>query len=325
MNIAEAKQRITIPQLWERLQLPGRPMTSCRCPWRLDRHPSFSVFDNGQKWKDHGTGETGDVIDFFHRVTGLSRHEACRQFLSLTKNCAPVHILCQSIDFSTATPRPFPLFTAGTLQDHLTLASVRSVSLDAVELAVKRGLLCFGYFHHQPAWFVTDSSRRIVQARRMDKMNWWHCGPKALTLPGGQASWPVGASLMTPFPLIIFVEGGPDLLAAFHFLFLIDSVERATAVAMLGASTNIHPDALGLFTRKAVRIVAHLDDPTPQGKRVGMDAAQRWQAQLRSAGANATIYNLQEVIPDSQRVKDLNDATQLPLAQQQDIARHLIG
>jgi hypothetical protein len=128
---------------------------------------------------------------------------------------------------------------------------------------------------------------------------------------------------MAPFPLIILVEGGPDLLAAFHFLFLADSVDCSTAVAMLGAGPSIHPDALGLFAGKAVGIVAHLDKPTPQGKRVGMDAAQRWKAQLRIAGANATICNLQEVIPDSQRVKDLNDATQLPLNQQVIIARRL--
>jgi len=65
-------------------------------------------------------------------------------------------------------------------------AGARCVSREAVELAVQRRLLWFGYFWHQPTWFLTDSSRWVIQARRMDKMRWWWSGPKAMTLPGGQ-------------------------------------------------------------------------------------------------------------------------------------------
>ena len=40
-----AKERLTIPELWRLLNLPGNPGRSCRSPFREDRNPSFSVYD----------------------------------------------------------------------------------------------------------------------------------------------------------------------------------------------------------------------------------------------------------------------------------------
>ena len=41
--ISAAKQRLRIPALWVHLGFSGEPKTSCRCPWRDDHKPSFSV------------------------------------------------------------------------------------------------------------------------------------------------------------------------------------------------------------------------------------------------------------------------------------------
>ena len=321
MQIAEAKKRLTIPQLWFRLQLAGKPKRSCRCPWRRDRHPSFSVFADGAMWKDHATGQSGDAVDFFRMATGLSQQDACRQFIELASGgWTELH---PRVTTQLDVPPIPPILSKGTTRDWLTLSCARSISPEAVELAVRRGLLWFGFYRHRPAWFVTDSSRHVVQARRMDKMRWWPKGPKAMTLPGGHGSWPVGASEVEPFSSILLVEGGPDLLAGFHFLILAGSMSRVTAVAMLGATNNIHPMALGLLGGKVVGIIPHMDKPNEKGWQVGIDAARRWQSQLQSAGAIARIINIGDFIPKTENLKDLNDASRLPITHQTAIAKGL--
>ena len=37
-----------ITDAWRDLGFEGQPAISCRCPWREDRKPSFSVFDDGR-------------------------------------------------------------------------------------------------------------------------------------------------------------------------------------------------------------------------------------------------------------------------------------
>ena len=324
MLIAEAKKRVTIPQLWVRLGLPGTPGTSCRCPWRPDRHPSFSVFANGTRWKDHGTGDSGDAVDFYQQVTGLAHGAACHQFLALATGSSVIQVARQPPIRRPVIPVLLPLLSRGTRRDWSELSFARAISIEAVEVAVQRGLLCFGRFRHRPAWFVTDSSGRVSQARRMDKVRWWPAGPKALTLVGGQASWPVGASEIGPFPTVLLTEGGPDLLAAFHFILLAGKVSTITAVAMLGASNEIHPAALAVLSAKTIRIIPHLDPPDKTGRHVGMEAAHRWQRQLQDSGAKLEIIDLREILPED-NLKDLNDATRLPSMNQLAVAKRLAG
>jgi DNA primase len=78
-----AKAQLSIPRLWAMLNLPGKPGRSYRSPFRQDRNPSFSVYDNGCKWKDHATGEGGDAIDFLARALNLSKQDACRKLIEL--------------------------------------------------------------------------------------------------------------------------------------------------------------------------------------------------------------------------------------------------
>ena len=316
MKLSEAKHRLSIPQLWTHFQLPGKAMKSCRCPWRPDRHPSFSVFHNGTKWKDHGTGEAGDALDFFQRVSGLSPSDACREFLRMASGG---YISASSFP-PTSPQRPIiapPALSLGAEPHWEALARTRAVAIWAVELAVERGLVQFGVFRGRNAWFVTDSARRVVQARRLDGDRWWPNGPKAMNLLGGTASWPVGVADMGSFSRIIMVEGGPDLLAAFHFLLLAGRIADVTVVAMLGASNGIHPDAIGLFCSKHVRIVPHRDA-------VGADASTRWRRQLVLAGANVGVVPIATLALGRDRMKDLNDLCRMPIDWQAMVARALV-
>lgn len=82
-SLAEAKQRLRLPELWRLLNLRGEAAKSCRSPFREAGNPSFSVFEDGLRWKDHGTGEHGDAIDFLARARNLSLKDAIAEFKRL--------------------------------------------------------------------------------------------------------------------------------------------------------------------------------------------------------------------------------------------------
>ena len=78
---ALAKERYTIFELWKIFGLDGSPGTSCKSPFREDKNPSFSVFEDGRKWRDHATGEGGDVVEFVKSALG-GEHSDAREWLS---------------------------------------------------------------------------------------------------------------------------------------------------------------------------------------------------------------------------------------------------
>jgi hypothetical protein len=77
-SIEEIKSRVDIPAVWRELGMPGEPGKSCRSPLRPDdRNPSFSVYNDGRNFKDHGgNGSQGDVIDFTALARGCTPKEA---------------------------------------------------------------------------------------------------------------------------------------------------------------------------------------------------------------------------------------------------------
>jgi hypothetical protein len=204
----------------------------------------------------------------------------------------------------------FPLSTS---QAHFsTLATLRGLSVEGVRLAAERGLLRFGMFRTRLAWFILDTSQRVIQARRLDGRPWapsfssaprkWALtGVKAWTLPGSQAAWPVGIGEARDFANVALCEGGPDLLAACAFILAEGRERDVTPVTMLGGCARIHPDALPMFAGKRVRIFAHLDE-------TGDTAANRWAEQLADAGATVDAFSLASLRrSDGEPVKDLCD------------------
>lgn len=76
-SIEEIKARYTVADAWRDEGCAGEPSRSCRSPFREDRHNSFSVYDEGRKWKDHaGDGAGGDVLDFIAKARGCTPAEA---------------------------------------------------------------------------------------------------------------------------------------------------------------------------------------------------------------------------------------------------------
>lgn len=307
LSISEAKHRLRIPDLWQRFSLPGHPKPSCRCPFHDDKKASFSVFADGTRWKCFGGCGGGDAINFLQHATGLDRKSACRNFIELAGGS---YIPIARPRTIPKKPRPtYPAFDRATEADLEQLATLRNLSIEGLQLATKSGLLWFATLKGVRAWIITDSQRVNAQARRLDGGVWEHLEdkPKAWTLAGSWAKWPVGAKEAQRLPNVALCEGGPDLLAAFHFIHCEDRKQDYTAATMLGAGLDIHPDALPLFTGKRIRIFGHAD-----ASGAGRQAVERWAAQLTNVGANVDAFDftgLRNV--DGSSVKDLNDCTSI--------------
>jgi DNA primase len=76
-----AIKAITISEAWRRLNLSGEPNKSCCVPWRDDMHPSLSIYDNDRMFKDHGTGENGNVVKFVSLAAVVDMSVAARMLI----------------------------------------------------------------------------------------------------------------------------------------------------------------------------------------------------------------------------------------------------
>jgi hypothetical protein len=88
--IQQAKRKLPLPLLMERLGLGDHAKKSARCPFHDDRNPSFSVSQIGGSWffKCHAGCCEGDEINFLEKCKGVSRSEATKLYLEMA-GCAP--------------------------------------------------------------------------------------------------------------------------------------------------------------------------------------------------------------------------------------------
>ena len=180
------------------------------------------------------------------------------------------------------------------------IAELRGLSVEGVSLAAHRALLFCAETPEGRAWVTTDSQRINAQARLISGKP-WAAGMKAKSLPGSQASWPIGLREASSFPTIALVEGGPDLLAMLHLAWCAGFEVRVAVVAMLGASNRIPEVAVRHVGGKRVRIFQHDDER-------GRNAGALWADQLTAAGVEVDGYffgGLKRA--DGGAVKDLND------------------
>lgn len=156
-----------------------------------------------------------------------------------------------------------------------------------------------------PSWCAIDATRRVAEFRRMDNALYpvrEGTGIKSWSTRG--KSWPLGASTMGNRCGVLLVEGGPDMLAGYHFLRRHGMLDRVAVVCMLGAGNRMHEESLSYFAGKRVRIMVDAD-PLKDGLPVngetsevkakkrsmpGMEAAVRWTEQLTAAGAAVETF-----------------------------------
>ena len=313
-DIDLAKQRLSIPAIWSILNLPGRPGSPCKSPFREDRKASFSVFDSGHRWKDHGSGEAGDSVSFFAKARGLEMAAALREFIELANgriNCGLVAPVIRAERPEQPRKPNLSRFGIGRQKERLQIARTRNIDMAAVELAQAMGTLRFGQVCGLPSWILTDSSGLCGEGRRLDGELYpaittrrHELGErKAHTLRHSRKAWPVGilpAPEYREFEAVAVVEGGPDYLAVLHFM-LRQGKSGILPVAMLGRGQGrIDPDALEYFRGARVRVYPH-SDADGGGRR----SAIAWAEQLEQVGAEVDFFIFEGM------AKDLNDCTQV--------------
>lgn len=300
------KARYSIAQAWRDLGLDGEPAKICRSPFpgehkNGDAHPSFSVFADGGRFKDHATGAGGDVFDFVAKARSTDIAGAItwvRERLGVERAVT-----------ARTGGTPWPEMRIGTPDEIARLASLRDLVVPAVQLVSDRGFLQFGRLWGHAFWALTDKRRTIVEFRRLDGHPWPAFGRlaerKSHCLGSGK-DWPIGTLEASPVSTATWMEGAPDFLAAWHYAYIEGKVDKVAPVAMLGAANHrVAPEALVHFSGKAVCLYPHVDE-------AGQKAAKAWAQQLRKAGATVRAYDLSGFLTeDGKPGKDLNDVCRM--------------
>jgi hypothetical protein len=75
---------VTVTFLWTHFNYPQRRQNPTHSPFRTDKHPSFSIYDEGRRFKDHGYEDhCGDSFNFYQLATGQDAHTAFEGFIEL--------------------------------------------------------------------------------------------------------------------------------------------------------------------------------------------------------------------------------------------------
>lgn len=291
LSIEAIKSRLLIPEVWRRLELPGEPGKCCASPFRPDKKPSFSVFRDGQRFRDHASGEGGSVLDFIQLALKLPLDGALQWAREQCGGGAVVlpqaTASCPSRYGKQATPgtakvKPSPPLRRGSVAELQTLAALRGFPVITLAEAQSAGLLAFAEVWGRVAWLVCDPGGRIAEGRRLDGLPWEPYGSmpaRKCHAWGGQKNWPVNLEQAARCPKLAMVEGGPDALAALEFIRREGVADTVGVVAMLGAAnTRFDPAALPFFRGKTVRLFPHADG-------AGLTAAREWARVLVEAGA----------------------------------------
>jgi len=186
-------------------------------------------------------------------------------------------------------------------QDELAVvARRRRLGLRELHLCQELGLLrfCNNWRGDTWAWCVTDASRRLVTARRMDFQKWAHGGKSDTSiLQPGDGKRMVGIDLLGRYENVFLVEGMPNLLAAVCMIYRgkPERVWEWTAVGISG-SANLRNDDIEQLKGRQVTVIGDHDN-------AGRQHAAKWLNQLRGAGIAAFAWDWQ----NQPETTDLND------------------
>jgi hypothetical protein len=331
VTIEEIKSAYDIPRAWRELGLEGDPGSCVPSPFRKDRHASFSVYDEGRRWKDHsGHGRGGgDVVDFVADALRCNTTEALRWFRDRMEGRAtstPPPKRSASYSSGTQVPRKktLPNLRIGGSEELKELATLRGLSVPGLSLAQERGFLRFASFAGADAWAVTDG-RSLAELRRQDGKPWpaykslperkAHC----VAVEPGAKSTPVGIESSSQYASYFLVEGAPDALAAHEVIYRSGIGEQIGVLAVLGGAARIEPGAARCLVGRHVRIIPHCDES-------GAGACARWAECLNDVGAVVDSFNLNGLVrADKVPAKDLNDMLLVGSAEVPALIKELIG
>jgi len=309
-RIERLRASTPLPQLLRKLGLGRHAKSSCPSPLRADEKPSWGIYERDGRWhwKDHGTDEGGDELDFLAQLNQLDLGRDFKRLLDEWERIAQLpdkEPVAETVPGRTKPPgQPdcsgCRLGTAAELEQ---LCQLRGFDLGGMQWAQERGVLRFGTFMGYPCFGVTDGSRRLLEWRRLDGQPFPAIGElgerKSHTVRGSRKDWPVGIHEAEQAESILLVEGLPDLLAAHTVIWREDRRNQWAPVGLMGAGCQISAESLTQFRGKLVLIVPHLDE-------AGLKGAIKRQQQLKDVAAKVTFL----LVDDSRgepSLKDLND------------------
>lgn len=307
------------------------------CPFHAERTPSCRLGGGGSfrdRYHCFGCGADGDYFQFWQQQCNVDHAEAVKQLAGLAgvyfgeirfekPKAAAVRPPEKRLDDDDAERKPSlpPLYKA-TEEDCAEIAKGRGLLQEAVwiaarvhrRVAIAKSWPLYesrysgqwepkGGWEQHRCWAAIDETRNVAEFRRIDnglhrRIDGEGNTPKVWSTAG--KNWPLGAAQIGDRKRVLLVEGGPDMLAAYHFLQMWHSVKRpllqdVAVVCMLGAGNKIRESALSAFAGCRVRIMVDADTPKDspdkaKRKLVGLEAAARWTAQLTEAGAAVECY-----------------------------------
>jgi hypothetical protein len=303
MSIDEAKAKLDIPTVAARCFPNWKPALSCHSPWREDRNPSFSVFDQGRKWKDHSTGDHGDAVDFLGKALDIPAQEAIRRFVEMAgggyreqsrPTARPTAPLPPADSDDKRHKRAmWPVMELPTDNELEAIATLRRLPLDGPHWASMDGVLRMANVEGQRCFIIRSTCGKNAQARRLDGQPLGD-NLKAKTLAGSIATLPVGNYHDRRWPSVALLEGGPDVLAAYAAIYKLGLLDTVAVAGMLGAAMRPPYGALATMAGRRVRIFQHNDE-------AGQKAADSWARLIHNAGGNVDIWT------PAQAGADLND------------------
>jgi hypothetical protein len=293
-----AKEHYTIPRLWQAFGYPGKPGTSCKSPFRDDEKPSFSVFDGGRKWKDHATGDGGDIIEFL-KLALPGDYTEVREWLAERLR---IDILNGQLAATSSHVRTDELpqkkinWPSELLEGHEAtwhaFAKLRGYCFGSVSVMVQAGILRFTKINCKKCFVVTDNEHRAAEIRALDR-TLFSGKSKAYPLAGVDKTWLIGANMLRVAGLdtsVFVCEGATDLLTAIDLYFKYRKRFRGSRswlpVTLLGAGCKkLAPECAKLITGRKVRIVPDADE-------AGDKMAEHWADTFYSLGCQVDIVRM---------------------------------
>jgi hypothetical protein len=276
-DLAEAKHRLPLPALLQRLGLGEHAKKSARCPFHYDQRNSFSVWCNeGNRWfwKCHaGCGE-GDEITLLEKRKSISNGEAIKLFKEMADVIAPPSKSGPAalLDWSACVEA----FTDTHLE---RLAEWRGFSGEFCSWLKQNRLIglyrnCVGFPVHN------DASAVVAIHYRLDDGSWRY--------------FPAGAKVR---PLVIGELAAGEPVHVFEsqwdaFAFMDTSGERGGVIISRGAGNGAL--VAGLLPQNSTVYLWPQND----------GAGDKWQRDI-CANTNAIVKRVK--IPEPH--KDLNDCT----------------
>lgn len=288
VDYKEFKDRYTISDIWNILKLPFSPGKSCYSPFRDETRPSFSVYDNGYKFKDHGTGEGGDVIEFI-KLAFNGNKDLIKQFINNELSSPSDYMLMAPKCLVESISEPKVMQIPGT---HLTpsesileqFSISRNISIDLSEKLVIDGNIEFRLIGNEICYLVTDSKRINGEIRKLDK-SLFFSGTKAYPMKGIDKSWLLGGDNIQ-HDFILLCEGATDFISAKALIH--ENNLPISPLALLGAACrNLNDELIDSIKGKHVRIAG-------DGDRAGLKMINNWTQILNQLDCTVDSMDLPE-------------------------------